>query len=57
MVKKANDLKALKKRNGRFIVRQRGGKLIHGEEKTKFLQDAGLVKKLKPKAKEAPAEG
>jgi hypothetical protein len=59
MVKKANDIKALKKRNGKFVVRARGGKLLHGADKTKFLQDQGLVKKLKskPKAAEAPAEG
>jgi hypothetical protein len=59
MVKKASDIKALKKRNGKFVVRARGGKLLHGAEKTKFLQDQGLVKKLKskPKAVETPAEG
>ncbi len=59
MVKKANDIKALKKRNGKFVVRARGGKLIHGADKTKFLQEKGLVKKLKskPKAVETPAEG
>lgn len=57
-MKKAKAVKALKKRNGKFVVRARGGKLVHGEEKTKFLQEAGLVKKLKPKAKDAaPAEG
>ena len=53
MVKKASDIRALKKRNGRFIVRERGGKLVHGVEKTKFLLDQGLIKKLKPKAKKA----
>jgi hypothetical protein len=58
MVKKANDIRAVKKRSGRYIVRKRGGQLVHGEEKTKFLQDKGLVKKLKSKPKEeAPAEG
>ena len=59
MVKKASDIKALKKRNGRFYVRKRGGEMVNGPDKTKFLLDQGLVKKLKskPKAEEAPAEG
>ena len=56
-IKKASDYKVVKRRNGRFAVRKRGGGLINGEEKTKALQAAGKVKVLKPKAKaeEAPA--
>ena len=55
-IKKASDYKIEKRRNGRFVVKKRGGGLLHGEEKTKVLQAAGKVKVLTPKAKEAPAE-
>ena len=55
-MKKANAQKVVKKRNGRFMVKKRGGGLVNGPDKTKFLQDAGAVKKLTPKAKPA-AEG
>ena len=56
MVKKAKAHKIEKKRNGKFIVRARGGKLVNGADKTKALLDAGVVKKLTPKKKdEAPA--
>jgi ribosomal protein L27 len=51
MVKKAPKVQAVKRRDGRYVVRQRGGKLLHGEEKTKFLQEQGLVKVLKSKPK------
>lgn len=53
-MKKAADYKIVKKKNGRFAVRKRGGGLVNGADKLKVLQDAGKVKKLKPKAK---AEG
>ena len=59
-MKKAKSVKATKKRNGRYMVCKRGGKVINGEDKVKFLQEAGLAKKLKAKAKPAavaPAEG
>lgn len=57
-MKKAAAHKIVKKKNGRYEVHKRGGGLINGAEKLKILQDAGKVKKLKPKAKaeaEAPA--
>lgn len=54
-VKKASQLKAVKKRNGRYMVRRRGGGLVSAADKVTFLQDQGLVKKLMGKAK--PAEG
>ncbi len=60
MVKKAGPYKISQRRNGKFMVTKRGGKIIHGEEKVKILQDAGKLKKLKPKKKDeaaAPAEG
>lgn len=53
-MKKQPAMKAVKKRNGKFMVRKRGGGLVKGADKAKFLVEAGLVKKLKPKAK---AEG
>jgi hypothetical protein len=57
-IKKASDYTFVKRRNGRFAVRKRGGGLVHGEEKTKALQAAGKVKVLKSKPKaeaETPA--
>jgi hypothetical protein len=55
-IKKASAVKVVKRRNGRYVVRKRGGGLINGAEKTTALEAAGVVKKLKPKAKPA-AEG
>lgn len=58
MVKKAASQKVTKKRNGRFMVRKRGGGLVNGADKVAFLQEKGLLKKLNPKKKaeaEAPA--
>lgn len=55
MVKKAKATKIAKKRNGRFMVLKRGGGIINAADKVKTLEDAGKIKKLKPKAKDAPA--
>ena len=52
-MKKASDIKVVKKRNGRFIVRKRGGDIVNGEAKTKVLLEKGLVKKMKSKPKAA----
>ncbi len=54
-IKKAGAFKIKERRNGRFQVLKRGGGRVNGDEKTKVLQEAGKVKKLKPKAKEAAA--
>lgn len=56
MVKKAQNTKIVKKRNGRFMVRKRGGGLINGVEKTQALLSAGVVKKLTPKKKDEEAQ-
>lgn len=55
-VKKASDHKIVKKKNGRYEVKKRGGGRINGADKTKILEAAGVVKKLKskPKAEAAP---
>lgn len=53
---KAKPYKISTKKSGRFMVTKRGGGLINGEEKTKILLEAGKIKKLKPKAKEAAAD-
>ena len=57
MVKRAADVKVIKKRNGRYSVKKRGGGLLKADEKVKVLQDKGLLKKMTPKKKteEAPA--
>jgi hypothetical protein len=56
-LKKAKATKVVKKRNGRFMVRKRGGGLLKAADKVKALEEAGVVKKLKPKAKAEAAEG
>ena len=54
--KQTSAYKISKKRSGRFMVEKRGGAgTINGEEKTKILQEAGLVKKMKSKPKEEAA--
>jgi len=55
MPKKKPNLKALKKRSGRFSVRKRGGGFLNGPEKVEFLTKAGLLKTMKPKAKDKEA--
>jgi hypothetical protein len=56
MPKKHPTMKLAKKRNGRYMVKKRGGGLVNGPDKTKFLQESGVVKVLKAKAKDAAAE-
>ncbi len=51
MVKKAAEFTIETKRNGRFMVRKRGGKLVNGADKVAFLQEKGKLKKLTPKKK------
>lgn len=55
MVKKAGNLKVKKKRNGRHYVQKRGGGVLNGEEKVKFLVEAGVLKPVKKKQADAPA--
>ncbi len=55
-MKKAPAFKVKKRRNGRFMVKKRGGGVLKGADKLKALEDAGVVKKLKAKAKPAAAE-
>lgn len=54
VVKETKEYKIYKKRNGRYGVKDAKKKWINGEEKTKILAGAGLVKVMKKKA--APAE-
>lgn len=53
-MKKAADFKITKKKNGRFLVKKRGGGTINGDAKTKILIDTGTIKAKMKKA--APAE-
>ena len=57
---KAADYKIIKKKNGRYQIRTRGGGTINGEEKIKILVEKKLIKTTLPKkeepAEEAPAE-
>ena len=49
--KSKDGFKVTERRNGRFTVKKRGGKLVSGEAKVKVLLERGLIKKMKPKAK------
>ncbi len=55
-MKKAADLQLTQKRNGKWAVKKRGGGLLNGEEKLKFLAEAGKIKLPTPKKVETPAE-
>lgn len=59
MPKKKPNLQVAKKRNGRYMVKKRGGGLVNGPDKTKFLVEAGLIKlpiaKAKPEATTEPS--
>lgn len=49
------DYRLVKKKSGRFaVIRQ--GKQVNGADKVAILEAEGKIKKLKPKAKAAPAE-
>lgn len=50
MVKKASNVRVAKKRNGRYLVKKRGGGLLNGEAKVQALVEAGV---LKPQVKKA----
>lgn len=56
MPKKHAEMKLAKKRNGRYVVKKRGGGRVNGVDKAKFLQESGVVKVMNPKAKVAAAE-
>ena len=55
VLKKKTEFVAVKRKDGRFSVRKRGGGMVNKEEKVKFLAEKNLIKTMKPKAKEAPA--
>ncbi|MCT4643021.1 MAG: hypothetical protein N4A33_12090 [Bacteriovoracaceae bacterium] len=59
IVKTEGDITIIKKRSGRFGVQGKNKKWINGDEKTKILADAGLIKisvKQEAPVEEAPAE-
>lgn len=56
-VKESGEFQIFKKRSGRFCIKNKSGKYVNGEEKTKILLDNKLIKIDPPKKKEeAPAE-
>jgi hypothetical protein len=55
MVKKTESYTILKKRSGRYGIRDNRRKWIHGEQKVKILLQEGLIKPPAQK-KEKPAE-
>ena len=59
VVKQTDEYTVIKKRSGRFGVKNTAGKWINGEEKVKILIAEGLIKAALPAevpAEEAPAE-
>ncbi len=59
VVKQTDEYTVIKKRSGRFGVKNAEGKWINGEEKVKILVAEGLIKAAvaaKPAEDEAPAE-
>jgi hypothetical protein len=54
VVKQTKEFTILKKRNGRFGVKNAKGKWINKEEKVKVLLGEGLIKVAMPKKEEAP---
>ncbi|TNF01159.1 MAG: hypothetical protein EP326_05030 [Deltaproteobacteria bacterium] len=56
VVKKTDAYVIVKKRSGRFGVKNSSGKWINGEEKVKILVEAGLVKAAVAKKEEPVAE-
>ncbi|MDC1175364.1 hypothetical protein OAT67_08200 [Bacteriovoracaceae bacterium] len=59
VVKKSGDLTIVKKRSGRYGVKDKNGKWLNGPDKVKVLLGEGLIKAAEPKAapvEEAPAE-
>ena len=56
VVKQTNDFTIVKKRNGRFGVKNTKGAWINKEEKVKILLGEGLIKAAAPKKVEEPAE-
>ena len=56
VVKETKEFTLLKKRNGRYGVKNAAGKWINSEEKVKVLLAEGLIKVAEPKKEEAPVE-
>jgi hypothetical protein len=54
VVKKTENYIIIKKRSGRYGVKNTAGKWINGDEKFKILSDAGLVKSAAVKPTEEP---
>ena len=55
LIKEAGEHKIYKKRKkGKYAIQDSKGKFINGAEKVKLLQQHGVVKTLKAKAKAAP---
>ena len=53
---KKEEYKIVKKRSGKYMIFTKGGSTINADQKVKILEDKGLIKKMTPKKKEAPAE-
>lgn len=56
VVKKTKEFTVVKKRSGRYGVKNAADKWINGEEKVKILLAEGLIKAAEPKVEEAPVE-
>jgi len=55
VVKSTKEFTVIKKRNGRYGVKNTAGKWVNAEEKVKILLAEGLIKVTEAKKEEAPA--
>ncbi len=56
VVKSTKEFTVVKKRNGRYGVKNAAGKWVNADDKVKILLAEGLIKVAEPKKEEAPAE-
>lgn len=55
VVKNTKEFTVIKKRNGRYGVKNAAGKWVNADKKVKILLAEGLIKVTEPKKEEAPA--
>lgn len=56
LIKKTAEYSVLERRDGRYAVSSKNGKMINGDDKVAILIAEKLVKAPEPKVEEAPAE-
>lgn len=56
LIKKTAEYSVLERRDGRYAVKSKNGKMINGDDKVAILVAESLVKAPEPKAEEASSE-